>query len=169
MILSWLRPPPLRVLMVCRANVCRSPMAEALLHHRLAAMGLDRQVEVDSAGVAAVRGLPPDPRGNRVLADWGVPPARGRSRPLAARDFERHDFLLAMDPETEAALRRRCPDPFLEKVHLVTHWLGDGGNGVPDPYYGNLPAFERARDLLDPALDAFLEEALLPRLARSPG
>ena len=45
----WWRPQ-LRVLFVCTANVCRSPLAEALLRHRLRSMGLGRRIAVASAG-----------------------------------------------------------------------------------------------------------------------
>mgnify|MGYP006333765545 CR=1 FL=1 len=40
---------PLRVLMVCLGNICRSPTAEAVLRERLRTRGLHGQVEVDSA------------------------------------------------------------------------------------------------------------------------
>ena len=41
---------PLRLLVVCLGNICRSPMAEGALRARLAEAGLDGRVEVDSAG-----------------------------------------------------------------------------------------------------------------------
>ena len=59
-----------RVLVVCTANVCRSPMAAALLSHRLQESGL--HADVSSAGVRGGR-LPLDPRAVAALAALGVP------------------------------------------------------------------------------------------------
>ncbi|RMG36458.1 MAG: low molecular weight phosphotyrosine protein phosphatase, partial [Gammaproteobacteria bacterium] len=57
----------LSVLLVCTANICRSPMAEALLRDHLKAKGLDRRVKVASAGIRAMAGMPPDPRALAAL------------------------------------------------------------------------------------------------------
>ncbi len=159
------RRPEVSILLVCRANVCRSPMAEALLRHRLERLGLSRRVRTASAGTGAVAGAPPDPRGRSVLAERGVPMLRRRSRPLHRRDFARHDHILAMDEEVLAVLRERCPARWQDRLQLVTRWQEDlADRGIPDPYYGNLPGFERVCDLLEQALEGFIEKALLPRL-----
>ncbi len=167
--MKWLqrwRRPDASILLVCRANVCRSPMAEALLRHRLEQLGLSHRVRIASAGTSAVAGAPPDPRGRSVLAERGVPMTRRRSRPLNRRDYERYDHILAMDEEVLAMLQERCPTRWQERVQLVTRWQdGQAEKGIPDPYYGNLSGFERVCDLLEQALDAFIEKALLPRLS----
>ena len=52
-------PAPLRILMICHGNICRSPMAERLLRHLLEEAGLADQVQVDSAAVSSEElGLP---------------------------------------------------------------------------------------------------------------
>jgi len=165
MIFPWLRRPELRVLLVCRANVCRSPMAEALLRHHLRTLGAARRVGVSSAGTAALAGQRPDPRGVRALMEKGIPPVRRRSRPLRTRDFERHDYILAADREVLEALRSRVPAGRECTLHLLTHWSGDlHDSDIPDPYYANPAGFERVRDLMERALAAFVERALLPAL-----
>jgi protein-tyrosine phosphatase len=40
-----------KVLMVCLGNICRSPMAEGLLRHKIRQLNLD--IETDSAGTAS--------------------------------------------------------------------------------------------------------------------
>ncbi len=154
------------VLMVCRANICRSPMAEAILRHKLDIAGMGRKVQVASAGThVQTSGQPPDPRVLAVLSENGIPVKRGRSRSLRSADFERHRCILAMDEENLAHLQKICPPPFQEKLHLVTAFSRDlPPDGIPDPYYGNTAGFEHVHQLLSTALDGFLENLLLPAL-----
>lgn len=151
------------VLMVCRANVCRSPMAEALLQHRLQEAGASQAVEVRSAGThVSARGMPRDQRVRAVLAERGVRMKRGAARRVQAADFERQDFLLAMDRSILETLLETCPAPHKHKLHLVTEYsLRHHMEEVPDPYYGNVAGFERVLELLDDSMNGLLE-ALLP-------
>jgi protein-tyrosine phosphatase len=84
------------VLVVCTANVCRSPMAEALLGQRLARLGLDATVR--SAGMLG-GGNPPHPEVVAVMAGYGLDVAAHRSRQVTAEDLERADLILAMARE----------------------------------------------------------------------
>ncbi len=87
-----------RVLMVCMGNICRSPMAEGMLRKALQAAGLDRHVEVDSAGTHAYHiGSPPDPRAQHAVRQRGVEISHLRGRQVADADFERFDYILVMD------------------------------------------------------------------------
>jgi len=168
MIFRWrTRGSKIGVLLVCRANICRSPMAEALLVHKLDLAGRAGQIRTDSAGTGAFPGQAVDPRVKKVLEAEGIPLKRKRARPLGPDDFEAHDFILAMDGKVLENLHTHCPAPLREKLHLVTRWSPElEGNDIPDPYYGNLSGFERVHGLLDGALDAFIEKALLPALHR---
>jgi protein-tyrosine phosphatase len=84
------------VLVVCTANVCRSPMAEALLRQRLAKAGLDATVR--SAGMLA-EGEPPRPEVVAALAGYGLDVSGHRSRQMTADDLGRADLILAMARE----------------------------------------------------------------------
>jgi protein-tyrosine phosphatase len=84
------------VLVVCTANVCRSPMAEALLSQRLTELGLD--VTVRSAGMLG-EGNPPYPEVIDVMADYGLDVSGHRSHRVTAEDIERADLTLAMARE----------------------------------------------------------------------
>lgn len=160
-------PARLQVLMVCSGNICRSPTAEAVLRHRLAAAGLDTAVAVDSAGTQDYhRGAPPDPRAVACAAARGYDLRSLRARVLVAEDFGRFDLLLGMDRGHLAHLARRCPPGQQDRVGLLLHYapgLADGDE-VPDPYYGSLAGFDRVLDLVEPACDG-LVAALQARLA----
>jgi protein-tyrosine phosphatase len=84
------------VLMVCTANVCRSPMAEALLSRRLTELGLDATVR--SAGMLA-GGEPPRPEVIAAVAGYGLDVSAHRSRRMTPEDVERADLTLAMARE----------------------------------------------------------------------
>mgnify|MGYP002817689618 CR=1 FL=1 len=145
---------PVRVLFVCLGNICRSPMADALLRHKLSEKGLAGAFEVDSCGTGAWhRGEPPDPRTQDTLRAHGVPVV-GRARQVSADDFERFDAILAMDRSNLAKLKRMAPQEHAHKIALALE--PTTGGEVPDPYYGDGDGFERVYRLLDDALDRWI-------------
>ena len=141
--------------MVCAGNLCRSPMAEAVLRSKLAGAGLDAVVAVDSAGTHGFkRGARPDPRAAAQAAARGYRLDSIRSRPLEADDFTRFDLLLAMDLANLAALTERCPAQQRHRLALLLPFdPASTTDEVPDPYFGNVQGFDTALDLIMPACD----------------
>ena len=104
------------VLFVCLGNICRSPTAEGVFRHLLAQEIPALQVEVDSAGTADYHiGDQPDLRTQRAALRRGIDLSGLRARQVTAGDFERFDFILAMDRnnllELEATVRRKIRQP----------------------------------------------------------
>jgi protein-tyrosine phosphatase len=148
-------PRMTRVLLVCMGNICRSPMAQAVLRKMAGA-----RLEADSAGTFPVR-LPQgaDPRALTVLARRGYVVEKRRPRAVTAPDFERFDLLLAMDGDNLAELRGRCPPGQDGKLRLFLDFApGLEGQDVPDPYYGDLSGFERVLDLCEVGARGLLEQ-----------
>lgn len=146
---------PTSVLFVCLGNICRSPLADALLRHKLRERGLAPQFRVDSAGTADYHvGKPPDPRTQEVLRAHHVPVV-GRARQVTAADWSTFDHLLAMDHANLHELTRRRPEHASATLALVLE--PTGGGEVPDPYYGGDDGFEHVYRLLDGALDGWIE------------
>ena len=156
-----------RVLLVCMGNICRSPTAEGVLRAKLARAGLAGDVEVDSAGtVGSHVGEAPDARAIAHAAARGYDLSSLRARQVQPADFDRFDWLLAMDQDNLAWLQRRAPPGAAERCALMLSFVGTaagGGDGlaVPDPYYGSPAGFEQVLDLLEDASDR-----LVVRLAR---
>ena len=149
--------------MVCMGNICRSPTAQGVLESMLLESSLAGLVEVDSAGTHAYHlGSAPDLRAQHAAAARGIDLSRQRARRIAAEDFERYDYIIAMDQHNLEDLLAKCPTEQLRsRVRLLMDFApGIDVRDVPDPYYGGRLGFERVLDLIDEAargLFAYLE------------
>ncbi len=135
-----------RVCFVCLGNICRSPTAEAVFVHQVAAAGLTAQIEIDSAGTAAYHiGDPPDRRATAEAQRHGVAMV-SRGRQFRRGDFELFEYVLAMDEANHSDLLDLATSPDQRaKVHRLRQWdprsTGDHDLDVPDPYYGGADGF----------------------------
>lgn len=143
------------LLLVCRANLCRSPMAEVVYRTCAPAMGLQR---VASAGVwAAPRGEPMDGRARAALERREYEPnAKWRSRPVVPEDLAKFDLILAMDATVLEALQKLWPGTPPRRLRLLLDQMpGHEGQDVPDPYYSTAAAFDRSLDLIERSVPHF--------------
>jgi protein-tyrosine phosphatase len=154
--------PRLRVLMVCMGNICRSPTAEGVLRHKLRERGLDRVVEVDSAGTISWHaGEPPDERSQRHARRRGYDLSDLRARPVQPSDFEAFDLLLAMDWDNLAALEEDCPPEHRRKLQRLMAFAPQALQPfVPDPYHGGARGFDEVLDLVETACDGLIDHVL---------
>lgn len=149
----------MRVLMVCLGNICRSPLAEGILKHKVYQRGL--QWQVDSAGTGAWHvGEQPDPRSIDVAQRFGIDITDQRARQFDPQDFERFDLILAMDRQILRQLQQMATHPeHRRKIRLLLDVVHPGqGQEVPDPYYGGSEGFEKVFRLIDTACDRLLAE-----------
>lgn len=144
------------ILFVCMGNICRSPTAEGVFRARAQAAGLD--LEIDSAGTHAYHiGNAPDARSTRHAAARGYDLSGQRARQFAAADFERFDYLLAMDHDNLEILQRACPPRHRHKVRLFMEFATRSGSDiVPDPYYGGTQGFDTVLDYVEDAADGLI-------------
>ena len=107
-----LSPAAFRILTVSTGNVCRSPMAEAMLRHALAgALGEGaRAFHVASAGTWGHEGSPMEAYAEQVLHERGVPATRFAARELAPEHLVVADLVLAATVEHREVVR--AVDPF---------------------------------------------------------
>lgn len=153
-----------RILIVCMGNICRSPMAEGLLRHKLAIAGISQRVDVDSAGTGPWHvGNPPDPRAVTACAEHGVAIDDLRGRQVSLDDFTQFNLVLCSDRQNLQHLRTLAPREAWPRIGLLLAWAGLGADAeVPDPYAGAIADFRRVYSLLDRATDAILTKLQLP-------
>ena len=130
------------VLFVCLGNICRSPLAEAAFRHAAQAAELD--IEVDSAGTGSWHiGNPPDPRAQAEALRHGIDISSYRARQVNHDDFDRFDFIFALDERNLADLKAGSADGHRAQVALLLDVVpGLAGKSVADPYFGDAAGFE---------------------------
>ena len=135
-----------RILVVCTGNICRSPMAAALLGHNLARH--NPAVEVQSAGLAAVVGYPADPLAQELLWERGIDLSDHRAQQLTAAMVMDADLVLAME-----TAQVKMVESMLPGARGRVHRLGKAGAfDVPDPYGRSRDSFVQALASIDQGL-----------------
>ena len=144
---------PVRLLIVCLGNICRSPTAEGVFRAAVARAGLAERIRVDSAGTGDWHvGQPPDTRAIATAARHGVDISGLRGRQIERGDGGRFDWLLCADRDNLRDVRARLDPSARERTALLLDWAGVAADGeVPDPYSGDTQDFEQVWQLLDRA------------------
>lgn len=126
----------MKVLFVCTGNICRSPLAEALLRQMLKQKNVEG-IEVASAGTAAATGEGASEGGYLVGLECGLDMSGHKAQPLTKELVEEADLILCMSPHH--VLRARALGAG-DKAHLLGEFAGREADDaeVPDPFGGDL-------------------------------
>ncbi len=151
-------PARYRLTFVCMGNICRSPTADGVMRHKVAAKHWQHWIEVDSAGTHAHHvGEPPDARSQRHARQRGYDLSTLRARQLEAADFEHSDLVLVMDWDNLALAEALCPPQHRHKLKRLTEFCTRHDSPVvPDPYYDGVQGFEQVLDLVEDACEGLL-------------
>jgi protein-tyrosine phosphatase len=149
----------MKVLFVCMGNICRSPTAEAVFRHMVEQGPLKGKVDIDSAGTHGYHeGSPPDPRAIAHAQKRGYDLTPLRAREVSPSDFDRFDYVIAMDETNRRHLRSMCPTRLQDKIELLMDYGGEEDDyEVPDPYHGKPQDFETALDLIEAGCEGLHE------------
>ncbi|KAK9463463.1 phosphotyrosine protein phosphatase I superfamily [Lipomyces oligophaga] len=130
----------------CLGNICRSPMAEAVLRHVAKEAGMDKTItDIDSFGTSGFHaGDSPDRRTVQTCRQNNVP-VNHFSRQVVMDDFNRFDYIFAMDRQNLEDLNYMRPKDSKAKVELFGNYREDMklDRIVNDPYYGGPDGFQR--------------------------
>ncbi len=116
-------------MVVCTANICRSPMAEGLLRAGAGAVGVDAQI---ASGGSLVGGQPPEPHGVAVMAQRGIDISAHRSHQVQPTDISAADLILAMAREHVVNVVGQVADAFA-KTFTIKEFVARAGPAGPKP------------------------------------
>jgi protein-tyrosine phosphatase len=140
-------------------NICRSPTAHGVFQALLEQRGWQQRVKVDSCGTGGWHaGEPPDRRAAAAARQRGYDLSALRARQVQPDDFQRFDYILAMDRDNLQDLQAMAPADFAGVLRLFLDYAEDWmEREVPDPYYGGDKGFARVLDMVEAASRGLLE------------
>lgn len=122
------------ILVVCVGNICRSPMAEALLKQRFP------EKNIDSAGVGALVGHGADPASVQIMQDQNIDLTNHIAKQIDEKLAQKADLIFTMSDSQNKWIEERFP--FCRgKTFKLGHW---NGNDIADPYKHEISAFQTA-------------------------
>ena len=138
------------ILVVCHANVCRSPAAELLFR----AKRPNKSIEFHSAGIRAQDGESIDPTMRRLLATHGIDSAEHRAKRLNLRYIRDADLILVSERQQIKAVESIEPTS-RGKVHLLGKWED---SDVADPHGGHEDAYRQSFALIEHLVTGWLKK-----------
>ncbi|MDI5891328.1 low molecular weight protein-tyrosine-phosphatase [Halomonas rhizosphaerae] len=137
------------ILVVCTGNICRSPVAAAMLARALPGR------KVESAGLGALVGQGVEPNARALAECDGLEVVGHRARQLTPEMISGADIVLVMSDGQRQAVGDLVPEA-LGKTLLLGHWLEESqGRQIPDPYRKSRQTFEHVHQLLHQAVDSW--------------
>ena len=125
----------IRILFICHGNICRSPMAEFVMKELVRRAGLENEFLIESAATSREELGNDMHYGTRTkLREMGIPFSRRVARQITRNDYDRYDWLVAMDDENIYYMNR-CwsPDPERKIVRLLS--FAGKTRDIADPWY----------------------------------
>lgn len=150
---------PVKILMVCLGNICRSPLAEGILASKLP----NDKFLVDSAGTGSWHiGRTPDNRSIATAKKNGLDICNQKGRQFQKSDFDAFDYIFVMDNSNyNDVIHLAQNQAQKEKVQLILDAIFPNENvDVPDPYYGVANGFDMVYEMLDEACEVIAQRLI---------
>lgn len=131
------------ILVVCVGNICRSPMAAAILTERYP------QKHIDSAGVSALVDHPADPKAIEIMATNGLDLSSHIAKQISEELVRKADLILTMSVSQTKWIEERWPH-CRGKTFRIGHWID---KDIIDPYRSSTSVFEVAKSNIIDSLE----------------
>lgn len=138
------------LLFVCTANICRSPMAEALFRNKVAREIDGHDWKVESAGTWAVTGVPAAKNSRLAMYNRELDIEDHRSQPVNGKMLNTFDLILTMEQSHKETLSIEFPE-ISGRVYVITEMIGSSYD-IWDPIGASLAEFENTADELEDIL-----------------
>lgn len=144
------------ILVICHGNICRSPVAGAMLQHALP----DRHVRTAGLGALVDSGV--DPIAAELAVADGLDVSVHKAQQINADLIQWADLILVMSHNQRVHLGQSVSSA-LGKTMLLGHWLRDASGGasgveIPDPYKKSREVFEHVHALMNDAVESWAKK-----------
>ena len=155
--------PEVTISMVCLGNICRSPMAAAILYNRRSEISSPKII-VDSSGTGAWHvGEGPNMHSKQTWEKHGLKYDH-TAKKFSKNDFYASDLILVMDSSNYANVMALANEDVKHKVFYLRQFDPALSNAkieeleVPDPYSLAIGHFEAVYEMFDKAITGLLAE-----------
>jgi protein-tyrosine phosphatase len=148
---------PVKILMVCLGNICRSPLAEGIMASKLP----KDKFTVDSAGTGSWHiGHSPDARSISTAKKNKLDISKQKGKQFTINDFETYDYIYVMDKSNyDDVIELAQTAEQKNKVQIILNELYPNENvDVPDPYFGMPNGFDIVYNMLNEVCDIIAEK-----------
>ena len=149
--------PYKNILVVCMGNICRSPVAAAMLKQQLP------EKEIKSAGLTAMVDQGVEPTARALAETDGLDVSRHKAQQLTPEHLQWADLILVMSQNQRSLIGNKDPAA-MGKTMLLGHWIkaagtrANNGADIPDPYKKSADVFEHVHKLIQQAIGLWAQK-----------